>query len=175
MDMNNAQQESLNAMYNERLKALTGAQGATGTSVGPLGPTDPLAGSTLTISTPATTTSASFSGKHATWMTMDDVWEEPSVERLFSIMKNLDTELDNLRAKKWGKYSPRRATLWWKRLGFKTRLDALMVSPLAGLALWLVVGTTMAGWNKEWWFGMLVAYGWAGFAYVAYRIITSDD
>jgi hypothetical protein len=140
--------------------------GAVGTQ-GPAGSTAP-SGAVLTTSS---------SGSNV-WYAIDDVVKapiEPSVERLFEVMKCLDTELDDLRAKQWGQYNPRRALLWWKRIGFTRKLDAVFAMPfLAGL-LCLMGATTFAAWNNEWWLGVIVGYLWLGISYIVSRIVTSTE
>ena len=162
--MDQKQHEALNAIYNQRMKEVNNgyATGPTGPS-GPPGPPGP-AGQILGVK-----------GHKADLMWIDDMIREepPSLKRLFTCIEALHEELDDLQARHWGKYSPKRALLWWKRLGFTRQADAIMVVPLVGIMGWIGLELTQAAWQQHWMFGLGSAYGMVGFAYVIWRITKS--
>lgn len=105
---------------------------------------------------------------------MNEAMNRPSVAKAISLIKELQSEIDSLRKKHWGAYSPKHTVLWWKRLGLSYKIDAIMLMPLAILALGLLFFMLMTAFDKHWIAGTALIYILSLAVWGIYRMFSSE-
>lgn len=95
--------------------------------------------------------------------------EQPSLERVFTCIGSLQSELDDLSAKDWGAFNPKRTVVWWKRMPFKRKMDWFLAVPGILFALLIIGSLLYALYQAHWLAGTVVSYALVMGIYVTWR------
>jgi hypothetical protein len=95
--------------------------------------------------------------------------ETPSLERIFTCIGSLQTELDDLSAKDWGAFNPKRTVVWWKRMPLMRKIDWFVSIPAVALMIAFVGYLMYQLYEVHWFAGAVVTYALLMAFYITWR------